>query len=418
MKRTSEQTNEITNNNDIQMSKTRFSKREVAQMRASAGRYKPKPLQRTADYTSLTKRRKRIKQAKTGMSVARTQAPVALGSVIKHEMGVSGNLAFKYKEAVGTVTGTSDYSIKNYRVNVADMSTFPFLSQLARNFAQYKIRNLAFRVIPQCPSITTGQIYMCYSYDSSITTIDSLHSFQMNENTTCNSWIGAAHQYRPPKEAVKMYYIAAEPTTDVSETRQNDAAMFHIATQGQTEGQPIAQLWVEYDIELVRPVPSVADLEGFVAFECGGSTAYQDTWSIIQNLPEIVFSGNPAFVPQGPVLFNYGCKIAGRYAIYIEANCANYLPSTDDSPNDLPARMALGYKGLRVGRALDRPIDVGTSLDSAGAAVFAVIDFNVGDTFNIQCLPSAAYVEWETARVNIIGVGDTIPVYSPVVNVQ
>lgn len=177
-----------------------------------------------------------------------------------------GTIIISHKEFLGNVV-TSDtpgvFQVSTYRINPGDEETFPWLSQLARNFQQYRLRGLCFHFKSMSGDAITGtntalgSVIMSTNYDATqpnpttkteLENLEFAQSIKPSKNLT--HFIECAKSQSP----MSQLYINENPANQEGDVRFYDFGKFHLATDGmQGTKVVIGELWVSYEIALYKP---------------------------------------------------------------------------------------------------------------------------------------------------------------------
>lgn len=177
-----------------------------------------------------------------------------------HSKGNS--FCIRHREYIGDIGGTVAFDVAKYRVNPQDPVSFPWLSQVAAAFEQYHFKGLAFEYVPTCGDALSssnnalGTIIMAMNYNAA----DSLASSkpQLLEQMWAVSGKPSDHKLMfvecaRPENPVSVLYTAADLPISY-DPRLYDLGFLQVATQGmQIDGVGVGELWVTYDVELIKP---------------------------------------------------------------------------------------------------------------------------------------------------------------------
>lgn len=176
-----------------------------------------------------------------------------------------GSIIISHKEFLGDVIsgGINSFNINNYRINPGDENTFPWLSQIAKNFQQYRLRGLCFHFKSMSgdalnsTNTALGQVIMATNYDA--TQPDPISKNEM-ENMEFGQSIKPSKSLTHFVECAKSQspltelYVNESTNTQQGDQRFYDFGKFHIATNGlQANLVNLGELWVSYEIQLYKP---------------------------------------------------------------------------------------------------------------------------------------------------------------------
>lgn len=194
------------------------------------------------------------------------QAPM----MVNASEDLSGDIYFSHREFLGNVqaqvpaSGLSSFAVKEYELNSALASTFPFLSQLAQNFTMYEFCGLVFEYRPTSGELGStsnqlGKVIMATQYDPDAAPfVNSIQMENYNYANTCKPSEHMLHgvETDPKQTATKMLYTRTGTVT--KDKIFTDLGTFQVATEGipvaGTVGsyQNIGELWVAYKVKLSR----------------------------------------------------------------------------------------------------------------------------------------------------------------------
>lgn len=128
---------------------------------------------------------------------------------------------------------------------------FPWLSQIAPCFEKYLVNSLSFEYVPVCATASPGHVRMYIDYDVMDEAPANARDFAMMYGTvTTPIWQSARMKYAPPK---REPFFTAIP--DATEDRLSDVGTLYFYTEG-NPGTYAGELWVNYDITLMKPQAS------------------------------------------------------------------------------------------------------------------------------------------------------------------
>lgn len=183
----------------------------------------------------------------------------------------AGGTVVSHREYLGPIRASDLFEITRYDVNPGDKKLFPWLSGIAGNFQQYRMRGMivTFKSTSSDATITTntniGTVMMCTDYD-----VDDPAPFNkaamMNYEQAVDNKPSSSFQHIVECDPAQsrnngVYHIRTEDRSDLQADRRSlkdyDYASFYVATEGmQLSGgirHPVGELWVSYEIELLKP---------------------------------------------------------------------------------------------------------------------------------------------------------------------
>jgi hypothetical protein len=161
-------------------------------------------------------------------------------------------------------TGTL-FNLQDYVINPGNRELFPWLGQMARQYSQYKIHGMVFAFKSMSSDYAAsgplGTVVMATNYNA----IDRVFANKIEmENSefavSCKPSMSLVHAIECDSKVsgVDVLYIRdpGYETAEVSDRRFYDYGRFQVATSGLpgNAASTLGELWVTYDIELMKPV--------------------------------------------------------------------------------------------------------------------------------------------------------------------
>jgi len=178
------------------------------------------------------------------------------------------SIRIKHREFIRDLlvpSNPSAFSLKDYVINPGNRDLFPWLGQMARQYSQYKIHGMvfAFKTMSSdyAASGPLGTVFMATNYNALDRPFDNkieLENTEFAVSTKPSLSLVHAIECDPKVSGFDILYIR-DPTYDTGETsdrRFYDYGRFQVGTQG-LPGEPgstLGELWVTYDIELIKPI--------------------------------------------------------------------------------------------------------------------------------------------------------------------
>lgn len=227
-------------------------------------------------------------------------------------------IVVRHREFIATLNSATTFTVQNsFDINPGNATLFPWLSGVASRFQEYKIRGMVYHYIPTSGSAVAstnsalGAVMLQTSYrasDSAPTSkIEMLNEYNSNESVPCETFCHPI-ECDPKENPFNVQYVRTVDTPTTEDKLLYDLGTTHVAVQGcQTDGNPIGDLWVTYEIELKKPIVS-SNIVSRVA--CYGArivsptsiNAYFDGGTLTTNgtLP-VTLSGTTLYFPRGRV---------------------------------------------------------------------------------------------------------------------
>jgi hypothetical protein len=161
----------------------------------------------------------------------------------------------QHKEFIQNVSGTTNFTVALFlALNPGLAGTFPWLSNIANNFEQYRVRMMRFCYLTRTGTNIPGSVLMAPDYDASdVQPVSEQIMSNYAEIVEDAPWKDICCLLRPsgmhalgPKKFVRNGIV---PGQDLKTT---DVGTFILAT---VDGTNVnwGKLWVEYDVEFYEP---------------------------------------------------------------------------------------------------------------------------------------------------------------------
>jgi len=168
---------------------------------------------------------------------------------------------FQHKEYIADVSSSVGLAVTKYEFNPGLIQVFPWLSNIASCFAEYRFANISFVFASTSStalgttSVALGNVAMKFQYDLYAPTDGSLNTlnndFGVVRGTPSKS---LTLQVNPNQAQVDFHRVRALPVPSGQDARMYDIGYLEVCTQGQQLGnQNLGQLWVVYDIVFAKP---------------------------------------------------------------------------------------------------------------------------------------------------------------------
>lgn len=177
----------------------------------------------------------------------------------------SGGFIVRHREYIKDIDAATAFTLEAFPLNPGVASTFPWLSQIATSFEQYRLRGAVFEfkslssdaVLSSATSSALGAIIMATDYNVLGATFPD--KMQMENYQFANSSkpsCGFLHPIECKKSLtpVSELYIRDGPVPTGADARLYDLGLFQIAAVGMQAASGVAgELWITYEVELFKP---------------------------------------------------------------------------------------------------------------------------------------------------------------------
>jgi hypothetical protein len=238
-----------------------------------------------------------------------------------------GGFIVRHREYIKDIRASTSFTVETFPINPGIINTFPWLSQIAGSFEQYRLRGAVFEfkslssdaVLSTATSSALGAVIMATDYN--VLGAPFANKMEMeNYEYACSAKPSCSFLH--PVECkrsltpVSELYVRTTAVPSNADARLYDLGLFQIATTGMQAAAGVAgELWLTYEVELLKPKINtqevVADhfvFQGTVA----GATPLGSTTAELQNGSNLggAIIGNTYIFPVGVIqkrlyLFEY-----------------------------------------------------------------------------------------------------------------
>nr|QKV51157.1 putative capsid protein [Crucivirus sp.] len=197
--------------------------------------------------------------------------PLDMGTPVPSFDNISNAAIVTHREYIQDIiepaSNAGAFTLTNFNINVGLARTFPWLSQLADNFDQYRLLGCVFEFKSTSSPINNtaggglalGTVVLATDYDS----VDNNYSskLQMENSQYCMSGKPSCDilhpiECAPALSTLNVLYTRTGVVPSGKDQRMYDLGNFQIATVGipnNTAAQTLGELWVTYQVALLKP---------------------------------------------------------------------------------------------------------------------------------------------------------------------
>lgn len=200
------------------------------------------------------------KQAKARNGFATVSAPANTAFEFKNRVptyqGTKNGIIIKHREYVSDITTDAiagRYNAIIFAINAANSDTFPWLSNIARNYSEYRFKKLHVSVQSLTSTAVNGMIGLASSPDITDNAPNNKSTFMQLENADrCNIWKGCNHIV--PSDTLNRLpaYLTAANAIAINEPTKYLGNIF-VCTSDSLPGIRVGELYVDYEVELTHP---------------------------------------------------------------------------------------------------------------------------------------------------------------------
>lgn len=217
------------------------------------------------------------------------------------------SIRVRHREFISEIpvpTNPTDFNLRSWLINPANKELFPWLGQMSRQYQQYRIHGMVIifksTTSDYAAAGPLGSIMMATNYNAVDREYDSKVELENSEfAVSAKPSLNLIHAIEcdPKVTGLDTLYVRdpAYDTGEPNDRRFYDYGKFQFATQGLpgTPGSSMGELWITYDIELMKPIIGGVFMPGkTVLSRLDGSTAV----GVDSGTQRIVYTGT-ASVP-------------------------------------------------------------------------------------------------------------------------
>lgn len=177
----------------------------------------------------------------------------------------TGSTIIRHREYVADIVASTGFSVQSFLINPGLKETFPWLSQIAGSYEQYRLRGVLFEfkstssdaLLSSATSTALGTVMMSTDYDVADDPPEDkrvmLNAEFSNSSKPSCTFIHPIECKRSQSSQNILYTRSAKAVPSGFDQRLYDFARFNIATEGmQAAGGVLGELWITYEIELFK----------------------------------------------------------------------------------------------------------------------------------------------------------------------
>lgn len=175
----------------------------------------------------------------------------------------SGGVIVTHREYIKDIAGTVPFTVEAFGVNPGDPGSFPWLSNMASQFENYRWLNCRFEFISTSgeslagANTSLGTVVMATQYNSlnpPFVAKDTMENYDGAVATKPS--VSCAHTVQHWNNPFTVLYVRPfnKLPDGFGNLLQYDVGQFYLATSGQAAGvTTIGELWVSYSVMLFKP---------------------------------------------------------------------------------------------------------------------------------------------------------------------
>jgi len=249
-----------------------------------------------------------------------------------------GSVIVRHREYICDIAATTAFTVRSFPINPGLPQTFPWLSQIAASFEQFRMRGCLFEflstssdaLLSTSTSTALGTVNMATQYDVAHPDFPDKrsmlnHEFANSSKPSC-TFIHPI-ECKKSRTTISELYTRDGEVPDGSDPHLYDLGNFQIATEGmQASGGVLGELWVTYEVELFKQQFNILSYCDHFSF----TDVSSNTWT---KLPVTSQSGNlGGYIPNSHQYSFPGDISSGQFMItYICVGGSASLGSVDSN---------------------------------------------------------------------------------------
>lgn len=301
-----------------------------------------------------------------------------------HKSGQS--ISVQHREYLGEIKGSVAFSVQRFfTIQPGDVNTFPWLHTIAAQFQQYRIKGMVVHYVPTSGEVVSGtnpaigSVMIQTSYRATesapATKVEMLNEYWASESKPSLEFCHPI-ECSPKENPFEVHYVRTRPVPTNDSALLYDLGNIFVATSGMPGANVIGDLWVTYDIELMKP-QVLSDVAANVSFtsirNVGGATSNLfGTGVLTTGFGGVTFSTNTVTFPYGTV---------GTFLVVLDIVASTFFTAYSSSG---PAITGATAVALTPGIIAYRSQTGGASVLNEGVSAYAfkITDPSVQATLN------------------------------------
>lgn len=174
----------------------------------------------------------------------------------------AGTIRLRNREFIQEINSSVTFAVQSFMVNPGVVTTFPFLSQIAANYEQYVIHGLVFYYRSLSANMVSGSntalgaIIMAAEYNAAAPNFTSkfqMENYEFAVSGKPSEDVMFPLECAPEASGVRHLNVRSAAVPSGQDVKTYDFANFQLATLGSQAASDVGELWVSYDVELLKP---------------------------------------------------------------------------------------------------------------------------------------------------------------------
>jgi len=244
-----------------------------------------------------------------------------------HREGQS--IIVRHKEFITEIRGAVNFTVRReLQLNPGLPTTFPWLSGIASQYSEYKVRGMVYHYVPTSGTAVSstnpalGSVMMQTSYrateEVATSKIEMLNEYWSSESVPSADFCHPI-ECDPKENPFNIQYIRTGRLPATENQLMYDLGRTTIAVTGQqVDDKVLGDLWVTYEIELKKPILTNANnsnIYGYSAFNNSGiniAAAFGNVSTYVER-----YNSLPVSVTMGTNTLTFGVGLTGTYMLTV-----------------------------------------------------------------------------------------------------
>jgi len=174
------------------------------------------------------------------------------------------SIVVRHKEYLGEILGSTTFTVQHvYDINPGLSYTFPWLSEIARSFQEYRVKGMVFHYVPTSGSAISGtnpavgSVMIQTSYRATdnqpASKVEMMNEYWAAESAPNEAFCHPI-ECDPKENPFNVQYVRSGALPATENQLMYDLGRTFVATSGQpASGNAVGDLWVSYEVELKKP---------------------------------------------------------------------------------------------------------------------------------------------------------------------
>lgn len=185
-----------------------------------------------------------------------------LARQVPHMQNSSESIIFRHREYITDISSTTTFSSRRFTLNPGLDDSFPYLSNMARNFQEYRFRGLVYEYKSTSASALNstntalGTVALAVQYKSDAPSYVNKQQM-LNEMWAVDGKpaedIVLPVECDPSMTPIPIQYVRHAPLAANQDPKMYDLGILTVGTVGSQAVAVTGELWVSYEVEFHKP---------------------------------------------------------------------------------------------------------------------------------------------------------------------